>query len=183
MPSQSRRQRNPTASTLTPAATPVPDGWQSHSGSAHNARKSLSFRGPTPRVDSGIQNNQIVAQRKQQKSEAREALAFALKWMPWDGGADEDIFVHFSLTPLHYFLRIKKLLSTPAAANLSPVEKAELRRICSARLHRDRSHIPASKEERIMSEQPKRDAPARRPERSTLRAIEFPRSQTQSLVS
>ena len=58
-----------------------------------------------------------------------------MRWRHWGGGYDEDIFVHFGLHPRQYFLRVKKLLSTPAAADLSPEEVAHLRRICSMRLH------------------------------------------------
>jgi hypothetical protein len=66
---------------------------------------------------------------------------------PGGGGADEGILVHFGLTPRHYFLRDKKILSTPATTSLSPEEKDELRQNCSARLHRERSTATASKEE------------------------------------
>lgn len=68
-------------------------------------------------------------------SDAQEALAFAMKWRHWGGGDDEDIFVQFGLNTCQYFLRVRKLLSTPAAAALSPDEKAHLRQICFTRLH------------------------------------------------
>ena len=57
-----------------------------------------------------------------------------MKWRHWGGGDDEDIFVQFGLNTCQYFLRVRKLLSTPAAAALSPDEKAHLRQICFTRL-------------------------------------------------
>jgi len=72
--------------------------------------------------------------REHRTRDAHEALAFVLKWRYWGGGEDEDIFVHFGLDTCQYFQRVRKLLSTPAAAGLSADEKADLRRICSTRL-------------------------------------------------
>jgi hypothetical protein len=65
----------------------------------------------------------------------REILTFALQWRHWGGGDAEDIFVHFGLSPTRYFLRVRRLLSTPAARNLSPDEKADLRRLCAIRVN------------------------------------------------
>jgi hypothetical protein len=75
-------------------------------------------------------------------SDAREVVAYALKWMRWGGGEAEDIFVHFGVDPPRFFLRVRKLLSTPASRILTPEEKAELRRICAVRLNPTRSGVP-----------------------------------------
>ena len=81
--------------------------------------------------------------------------------------AGEDIFGHFGLTPRHYFLRVKKLLSTPAAASLSLKRRLNCdesaRHDCTAKA----APFLRAKKKRLMSDQPKRDDTSRSPERST----------------
>ncbi|MDF3311347.1 hypothetical protein P3H15_40875 [Rhodococcus sp. T2V] len=84
-----------------------------------------------------------VTERSERPSpDAREVVAYALKWMRWGGGEAEDIFVHFGVDPPRFFLRVRKLLSTPASRIVTPEDKAELRRICAVRLNPTRSDLP-----------------------------------------
>lgn len=93
--------------------------------SAHRNTRRRMRAHPKPAANLGNQTTSL----------ARETLAFAMQWRHWGGGQAEDIFVQFGLTTHEFFQRVRKLLSTPAAAGMSIDDKAHLRQICATRLN------------------------------------------------
>ena len=57
-----------------------------------------------------------------------------MKWRHWGGGDDEDIYVHFGITAREYYLRVRRLLNSLAARDLSFEERSQLIAICDKRL-------------------------------------------------
>ncbi|OZC57157.1 hypothetical protein CH289_04545 [Rhodococcus sp. RS1C4] len=62
-------------------------------------------------------------------------LDFALKWLPWGGGPDEDIMVEFGLSTVQFYSRLQALLdSSTRAPNLDKTVVDELYRLCNTYL-------------------------------------------------
>jgi Protein of unknown function (DUF3263) len=59
-------------------------------------------------------------------------LAFAAAWWRRPGARDQAIVDQFGWTPTRYFRRLNALLDLPAAANVSPLLVARLRRVRQA---------------------------------------------------
>lgn len=60
-------------------------------------------------------------------------IAHALKWRPWNGGPEEDIFVEFGMSATQYFRRVRQLLLGPSRSDLDPAVIAELIAVCDRR--------------------------------------------------
>ncbi|MCK0089235.1 hypothetical protein MWU77_00380 [Rhodococcus sp. F64268] len=50
--------------------------------------------------------------------ESAEILEFAVKWLPFGGGSDEDIFVRFGIGPEEYFSRLIEAINTSSCSKI-----------------------------------------------------------------
>lgn len=63
-----------------------------------------------------------------------EILTFGRTWRMYGGGSDEDIYVAFGVNARTYFQRLRRILESPVAADLSLDERAAILDICRTRL-------------------------------------------------
>ncbi|MDZ7914253.1 DUF3263 domain-containing protein [Rhodococcus sp. (in: high G+C Gram-positive bacteria)] len=63
-----------------------------------------------------------------------EILTFGRTWRGYGGGSDEDIYVAFGVDARTYFQRLRRILDSPVAEELSPDERAAIADICRLRL-------------------------------------------------
>ncbi|KQU47089.1 hypothetical protein ASG84_08135 [Rhodococcus sp. Leaf278] len=63
-----------------------------------------------------------------------EILTFGRTWQGYGGGSDEDIYVAFGVDARTYFERLRRILDSPVAEELSPDERSAILEICRARL-------------------------------------------------
>ncbi|OZD01831.1 hypothetical protein CH275_18735 [Rhodococcus sp. 06-235-1A] len=63
-----------------------------------------------------------------------EILTFGRTWRGYGGGSDEDIYVAFGVDGRTYFQRLRRILDSPVAEDLSPDERAAILDICRTRL-------------------------------------------------
>ncbi|OZE26827.1 DUF3263 domain-containing protein [Rhodococcus sp. 05-2254-6] len=65
----------------------------------------------------------------------RAILDFALKWLPWGGGSDEDIMVGFGLSAVQFYSRLQAFLDSGARPqDLNETKVIELYRLCNSHL-------------------------------------------------
>ena len=63
-----------------------------------------------------------------------ESLTYGRTWRGYGGGSDEDIYVAFGVDARTYFQRLRRILDSPVAEELSPDERAAIADICRLRL-------------------------------------------------
>ncbi|KAA0923463.1 DUF3263 domain-containing protein [Rhodococcus sp. IEGM 1401] len=63
-----------------------------------------------------------------------EILTFGRTWRGYGGGSDEDIYVAFGIDARTYFQRLRRILDSPVAEDLSPDERSAIADICRLRL-------------------------------------------------
>lgn len=67
------------------------------------------------------------------QSQAAEMLRFALRWLPFGGGSDSDIFVEFGIPASEFYRRLTVILKRRPPVELWVVDHRRLSEICTAR--------------------------------------------------
>lgn len=60
-------------------------------------------------------------------------IEFARRWLPYGGGTTGDLLVEFGMTPACYLAKLESILAGPAANQLDPNFRDDLRRFVSIR--------------------------------------------------
>ncbi|WP_338888736.1 DUF3263 domain-containing protein [Rhodococcus sovatensis] len=69
-------------------------------------------------------------------------LAFAVQWMPYGGGDDEDIMIAFGIPSETYFRRLRHLLAGPGRpVDLDAQTVEALLRLCRGRLEHSAASV------------------------------------------
>lgn len=67
------------------------------------------------------------------RNQTTEMLRFAMRWLPFGGGSEVDIFIEFGVTGSEFYRRLAVILRRRSTTELAPLEHRRLSEICAAR--------------------------------------------------